>query len=124
MFAQILLKQPPKPPQKAPETCPNTPQKNRLNTLKNRGVLNYGIGNYLSVKNMINHIGHDCSVIENKLDITKFDKIIISPGPGLPSDYPILFDVLKHYFNRKDILGICLGCQAIASFFGLELLKK
>ena len=62
----------------------------------------------------------------NKINIDlleKFDKIIISPGPGLPSDYPILFDVLKHYFNRKDILGICLGCQTIASFFGLELLN-
>ena len=60
----------------------------------------------------------------NKINVNlleKFDKIIISPGPGLPSDYPVLFDVLKRYFNRKDILGICLGCQTIANFFGLEL---
>tara|TARA_B100000579_G_scaffold385774_1_gene357086 strand:- start:805 stop:1368 length:564 start_codon:yes stop_codon:yes gene_type:complete len=60
----------------------------------------------------------------NKINVNlleKFDKIIISPGPGLPSDYPVLFDVLKCYFNRKDILGICLGCQTIANFFGLEL---
>ncbi len=62
----------------------------------------------------------------NNIDISlieKFEKIIISPGPGLPSDYPILFDILEHYFKRKDILGICLGCQTIASFFGLELLN-
>jgi len=62
----------------------------------------------------------------NKINIRlleKFEKIIISPGPGLPSDYPILFEVLEHYFNRKDILGICLGCQTIASFLGLELMN-
>ena len=62
----------------------------------------------------------------NKINISlleKFQKIIISPGPGLPSDYPVLFDVLKYYFNRKDILGICLGCQTIANFLGLELLN-
>ena len=62
----------------------------------------------------------------NKINIDlikKFDKIIISPGPGVPSDYPFLFKFLKNYFNKKDILGICLGCQTIANFFGLELIN-
>jgi len=60
----------------------------------------------------------------NKINISsldKFEKIIISPGPGLPSDYPILHQIIKRYFRQKDILGICLGCQTIASFFGFEL---
>ena len=62
----------------------------------------------------------------NKINIgllEKFEKIIISPGPGLPSDYPVLFEILKSYYTRKDILGICLGCQTIANFLGLELLN-
>ena len=81
------------------------------------GVLNYGIGNYLSVKNMINHIGHDCSVIENKLDITKFDKIII-PGVGA---FDTAMDAINQYKSELDnfverggiILGICLGAQLL-----------
>mgnify|MGYP001203165163 CR=1 FL=1 len=62
----------------------------------------------------------------NKINIDlieKFEKIIISPGPGVPSDYPLLFEVLKSYFNQKDILGICLGCQTIANFLGLKLVN-
>ena len=54
-------------------------------------------------------------------DIEKFDKIILSPGPGLPSDHPILKQVLARYYNEKPILGICLGQQAIAEFFNANL---
>ena len=54
-------------------------------------------------------------------DIEKFDKIILSPGPGLPSDHPVLKQVLARYYTQKPILGICLGQQAIAEFFNAEL---
>ena len=53
--------------------------------------------------------------------LQKFDKIIISPGPGVPNDYPVLFELLVKYSSTKDILGICLGCQAIANFYGFNL---
>ena len=58
--------------------------------------------------------------------INKYDKIIISPGPGLPQDAGISIEVIKKYFDKKDILGVCLGAQAIALAFGCELfnLKK
>ena len=52
----------------------------------------------------------------NKINISsldKFEKIIISPGPGLPSDYPILHQIIKRYFRQKDILGICLGANPL-----------
>mgnify|MGYP001181804829 FL=1 len=52
-----------------------------------------------------------------------YDKLIFSPGPGLPSDYPVLFQILQHYYQSKDILGICLGCQAIANYLGVNLLN-
>lgn len=64
------------------------------------------------------------SIKSSTLDIEQiepFDKIILSPGPMLPSDYPILFQILKKYQNTKSILGICLGHQAICQFYGAEL---
>lgn len=52
-----------------------------------------------------------------------FDKIIISPGPGLPDDFPVIFDVLEKYHTSKYILGICLGHQAIGNFFAAKLIN-
>ena len=54
-------------------------------------------------------------------NICQFDKIILSPGPGLPEEHPVLKQVLVRYFNKKSILGICLGQQAIAEFFNANL---
>lgn len=53
--------------------------------------------------------------------INNFDTIVLSPGPGLPSDAGLMMDVLKKYSRTKKILGVCLGHQAIAEFFGSEL---
>ena len=53
--------------------------------------------------------------------IEQFDKIILSPGPGLPNEHPVLRQVLARYYNQKIILGICLGQQAIAEFFNANL---
>ena len=59
-----------------------------------------------------------------KLDLTgidKFDKIILSPGPGLPYEHPVLLQILDNFVAKKSILGICLGHQAIAEYFGATL---
>ncbi len=53
--------------------------------------------------------------------LSSFDKIIISPGPGLPHDFPALSEILDKYQHNKPILGICLGHQAIGSFYGAQL---
>jgi anthranilate synthase/aminodeoxychorismate synthase-like glutamine amidotransferase len=47
-----------------------------------------------------------------------FDKILMSPGPGLASEYPLMHSLLSSYASQKSILGICLGHQAIVEFFG------
>jgi anthranilate synthase/aminodeoxychorismate synthase-like glutamine amidotransferase len=52
-----------------------------------------------------------------------FDKIIISPGPGLPINFPTIFDVLDKYYLSKKILGICLGHQAIGEFFSAKIIN-
>lgn len=51
-------------------------------------------------------------------DIDQFDKILLSPGPGIPSEAGILLEVIKKYSATKSILGVCLGQQAIAESFG------
>ena len=54
-------------------------------------------------------------------DVAIYDKIIISPGPGIPSEAGILPELLKRYAASKPILGICLGEQAIGECFGATL---
>ncbi len=51
------------------------------------------------------------------------DKIVISPGPGRPEDSKISLDVIKHFGNRKPILGVCLGHQAIGYIFGAKIVN-
>src|SRR5436190_1016149 len=56
-------------------------------------------------------------------DIDRFDKIVLSPGPGIPSEAGILLDVIKEYAPKKSILGVCLGQQAIGEVFGGSLIN-
>jgi anthranilate synthase component II len=56
-------------------------------------------------------------------EIARFDKIILSPGPGVPSESGILLEVIRTYAPSKPILGVCLGEQAIAEAFGGTLIN-
>ncbi|WP_448519438.1 anthranilate synthase component II [Rhodoflexus sp.] len=51
-------------------------------------------------------------------EVANYDKIIFSPGPGVPSEIPLMRDILMTYGSKKSILGVCLGHQAIAEAFG------
>jgi anthranilate synthase component II len=74
---------------------------------------------------LIHECGHEATVWRNdkfKLeDVAGFDKILLSPGPGIPSEAGLLLDVIRNYGPTKSILGVCLGMQAIAEVFGGKL---
>lgn len=55
--------------------------------------------------------------------VADYDKIILSPGPGLPAESGILIDLIKTYASSKSILGVCLGLQAIGEAFGGKLVN-
>ena len=54
-------------------------------------------------------------------EVEKYDKILLSPGPGIPEEAGLLLEVIRKYAPTKSILGICLGQQAIAEVFGAKL---
>ncbi len=54
-------------------------------------------------------------------DVERFDKIVLSPGPGVPDEAGLLKAVIRRYAPTKPILGVCLGEQAIGEVFGAEI---
>ncbi len=78
-----------------------------------------------NLSHLVKELGAKVSVFRNdqfqlsQLEI--FDKIILSPGPGIPSEAGLLLDVIKTYAGRKPMLGVCLGHQAIGEAFGAHL---
>ena len=75
-----------------------------------------------NLSHLIKEIGAEVTVIRNDQftlnQLERFDKIVLSPGPGIPSEAGLLLDVIKTYKGRKPILGVCLGHQAIGEMFG------
>lgn len=80
-----------------------------------------------NIVHIVEELGYKCDIFRNDKitldEVNNYDKIILSPGPGIPSEAGILLDVIKTYASRKSILGICLGHQAIAEVFGANLVN-
>lgn len=89
------------------------------------------IDNYDSFTYNLSHsiksLGAEVTVLRNdKFNIRgleKFDKLVLSPGPGIPSEAGLLTEVVRHYADHKPILGVCLGEQAIGEVFGGKLVN-
>ncbi|MBO5251167.1 MAG: aminodeoxychorismate/anthranilate synthase component II [Bacteroidaceae bacterium] len=89
------------------------------------------IDNYDSFTYNLSHLvkeaGAEVTVLRNDqfelADLQVFDKIILSPGPGIPSEAGLLLEVIREYAGKKPILGVCLGEQAIGEVFGGKLIN-
>ena len=85
------------------------------------GIIDYGMGNLLSVKNAIEYLGYNAEIINNPKELSSFDKLIL---PGVGSFESCINNLKKFNFieplnnevliNKKKILGICLGMQVMA----------
>ncbi|WP_300728532.1 aminodeoxychorismate/anthranilate synthase component II [uncultured Bacteroides sp.] len=78
-----------------------------------------------NLSHLVKELGAEVTVLRNdrfKLeDLETFDKILLSPGPGIPEEAGLLLDVIRSYAGKKPILGVCLGEQAIGQVFGGKL---
>jgi anthranilate synthase component 2 len=100
-----------------------------LSSMQNRDVLL--IDNHdsftLNLRQLIEECGRSCDIVENdRINFTTIDqyrRILISPGPGIPSESGKTCSVIREFSGRKSILGVCLGHQAIAEVFGARLAR-
>lgn len=78
-----------------------------------------------NLSHLVKELGADVTVFRNDKfllnEIEQYDKIILSPGPGIPSEAGLLLDVIRTFRGRKPMLGVCLGHQAIGEVFGARL---
>ena len=78
-----------------------------------------------NLSHLVKELGAEVDVLRNDqfdlADLEGYDKIILSPGPGIPSEAGLLLDVIRTYAGRKPMLGVCLGHQAIGEVFGGRL---
>jgi len=78
-----------------------------------------------NLSHLVKELGAEVTVLRNDQfelsQLESFSKIILSPGPGIPSEAGLLCDVIRQYADRKPILGVCLGHQAIGEVFGGRL---
>jgi len=74
---------------------------------------------------IIRALGHQPDIFRNDKisidDVNSYDKILLSPGPGIPDEAGIMKEVIDRYGPTKSILGICLGHQGIAEVYGAKL---
>ncbi|MDR1407943.1 MAG: aminodeoxychorismate/anthranilate synthase component II [Tannerella sp.] len=80
-----------------------------------------------NLRHILVELGADVEVHRNDRigldDIDRFDRIVLSPGPGIPSEAGQLLPLIGRYAPTKSILGVCLGEQAIGEVFGARLLN-
>lgn len=78
-----------------------------------------------NLSHLLKELGAEVTVKRNDQfrleELEEFDKILLSPGPGIPEEAGLLLDVIRRYAGKKPILGVCLGEQAIGEVYGGKL---
>ena len=80
-----------------------------------------------NLAHLVKSLGAEVTVVRNDKfemqELASADKLILSPGPGIPKEAGLLLDVIRTYAGKKPILGVCLGHQAIGEVFGGKLVN-
>ena len=92
--------------------------------IDNYDSFTYNIVQYLQELGVEPKVFENDKITIEKLSQMDFESIIISPGAGNPDTAGISMDVIKKFYRTKKILGICLGHQCIAQFFGGKVVKS
>lgn len=94
--------------------------KYNLALIDNYDSFTYNLLHSLLITDTVNvDVFFNNQVVINSL--SKYDALVFSPGPGLPSEAGLMPAIIRQYINTKPMLGICLGHQAIAEAFGVKL---
>ncbi len=93
----------------------------KIVVIDNYDSFTYNLVHYLE------NLNEEVTVLKNDefdlKDLAIYDKILLSPGPGIPDEAGLLKDVIKTYHNKKSIFGVCLGLQAIGEVYGGQLIN-
>ena len=94
----------------------------KILVIDNYDSFTYNLVHYLRTitKGEVDVFRNDEILIDN---VNQYDKILLSPGPGIPIEAGKCLDLIKKYAPTKSILGVCLGHQAIGEAFGGNLLN-
>ena len=97
-------------------------QKSKIVVFDNYDSFTYNLVQMIEqiVDDKVDVVRNDQVTLEN---LEQYDKIVLSPGPGIPEEAGILLEVIKKYSPTKSIFGVCLGQQAIAEAFGGSLIN-
>ncbi len=91
--------------------------------IDNYDSFTYNIVQYIKILGLEPYIIKNDELCLNEIKKLKFKKILLSPGWGNPDNSGVTMDVINYYQNKLSILGICLGMQCIAKFWGAKIIK-
>ena len=89
--------------------------------IDNYDSFTYNLYHYVSSLNFKVEVVRNDKIKLGKINSNKYSKIIISPGPGRPKDAGMCINVVKKYYKKIPILGVCLGHQIIGEVFGSKI---
>jgi anthranilate synthase/aminodeoxychorismate synthase-like glutamine amidotransferase len=89
--------------------------------LDNYDSFTYNLYDYLLQTGCTCEVHRNDAPALRHFETLKFDAAVLSPGPKRPADAGRLLDFITHFFEKKPLLGVCLGHQALGEFFGSEL---
>ena len=91
--------------------------------IDNYDSFTYNLYHYFSSLNCKVEVHRNDKIKINRINKKKYQKIVISPGPGNPNQAGFCLEIVKHFYKTIPILGVCLGHQVIGQVFGSKIIQ-